>query len=310
MESVDIAVLLTCHNRKEKTIACLRSLFLSQDDYNNSHDNQLLLNVFLVDDGCTDGTSDEIRRFFLNKMDVISIINGDGNLYWAGGMRVAWRSSLEMRNDWDFYLLLNDDTTLYDYCFDLLFQTHKFSLEKYGKAGIYSGGTCEGEYPEKVSYGGVKWKNRVLAKSIPLKPMGEPQMCDAANANILFISNKAFKDLGIFYDGYQHGYADYEYTMLARKKDIPVLLTSHLAGECANDHRGPKNIIMKMSLRERKNYFKSPLHSNKDHLLFFYRNFPLRLPSVIVGRILWLYFPTLYYKIQRVRLDNEKVVNL
>lgn len=307
MESVDIAVLLTCHNRKGKTVACLRSLFMSQDVYNKSHDDQLLLNVFLVDDGCTDGTSDEIRRIFLNKMDFISIIKGDGNLYWAGGMRVAWRSSLEMREDWNFFLLLNDDTVLYDCCFDLLFQTHRYSLEKYGMAGIYSGGTCEIDNPEKVTYGGVKWKNRALAKKISLKPMGAPQMCDAANANILFISNKAFKDLGVFYDGYQHGYADYEYTMHARKKDIPVLLTSQLVGECANDHRGPKSIIMKMNLSERKNYFKSPLHSNKDHLLFFYRNFPLRLPSVLVGRILWLYFPSLYYKIQFVRLSSDSM---
>lgn len=301
MEYIDIAVLLTCHNRKDKTVACLKSLFVSQDDYNINHDNQLLLTVFLVDDGCTDGTADEIKKAFINKMDVISIIKGDGNLYWAGGMRLAWRSSLEVKEDWDFFLLVNDDTLLFKDCFDSLLQTHEYALERYNKCGIYTGATCEIGCPVRVSYGGVVWTSKALARRKFLKPNGSPQMCDATNANILLISDDVYKEIGLLYAGYQHGYADYDYSMHARKKGFPVLLTSSVSGECCNDHKSPRSMILRMGLAERLSYFNSPLNSTKDHLLFFLRNFPLRLPSVLLGRLLWIFIPSLYYKCQDLR---------
>ena len=52
-----IAVLLTCHNRREKTLSCLKNL-LEQ----NLED--IDLSVYLVDDGSSDGTSDAIKEHF------------------------------------------------------------------------------------------------------------------------------------------------------------------------------------------------------------------------------------------------------
>ena len=51
MEKIVIAVLLTCHNRKEKTVACLTEL------YNCTIPANYAFEVFLVDDGSTDGTA-------------------------------------------------------------------------------------------------------------------------------------------------------------------------------------------------------------------------------------------------------------
>ena len=51
-ETKNIAVLITCYNRKDKTLLCLESLFKQQGlgiDFS--------LAVFLVDDGSTDGTA-------------------------------------------------------------------------------------------------------------------------------------------------------------------------------------------------------------------------------------------------------------
>ena len=45
-----IAVLLTCHNRKVKTISCLKSL------YEATLPKGFSLEIFLVDDGSVDGT--------------------------------------------------------------------------------------------------------------------------------------------------------------------------------------------------------------------------------------------------------------
>ena len=47
---IRLAVLITCHNRKTKTIECLNSL------YKNDIPKSLMLDVFLVDDGSVDGS--------------------------------------------------------------------------------------------------------------------------------------------------------------------------------------------------------------------------------------------------------------
>ena len=94
-----LSVLMTCHNRLATTLECLKHLMpqLQEDD-----------KVFLVDDGSTDGTGVKVRAEF----PTVRVIDGDGALYWAKGMRVAWRAALKERSDWDAYLWLNDDTML------------------------------------------------------------------------------------------------------------------------------------------------------------------------------------------------------
>ena len=96
-----IAVLMTCHNRRELTLRCLGSLMAQLRSGNK---------VFLVDDGSVDGTADAIAKSF----DVVRIVRGDGSLFWAKGMRTAWETSVSERQDWDAYLWLNDDTELRD----------------------------------------------------------------------------------------------------------------------------------------------------------------------------------------------------
>ena len=51
-----IAVLMTCYNRREKTLACLDAL---QKTSVSSGDIQL--SIYLTDDGCSDGTAEAVR---------------------------------------------------------------------------------------------------------------------------------------------------------------------------------------------------------------------------------------------------------
>ena len=97
-----IAVLIVCHNRKEKTIKCLQKLYAQKNIEN------IKFKVFLVDDGSSDGTEHAISQSF---PDVV-IIKGNGNLFWAGGMRIAWNSA--KKKQYDYYLWLNDDVFLYN----------------------------------------------------------------------------------------------------------------------------------------------------------------------------------------------------
>ena len=88
--SISIAVILTCFNRKEKTVQCLRHLFAAASQYNTGHADgeEVHLSIFLTDDGCTDGTADAVKEECEGQE--LHIIQGDGKCYWAGGMRLAW----------------------------------------------------------------------------------------------------------------------------------------------------------------------------------------------------------------------------
>lgn len=146
---MDIATILTCFNRKEKTTHCLSNLFAAEEYYNSRcvETDKINIVVFLTNDGCTDGTPEAVQDVCVGHE--LHIINGDGNCYWAGGMRMAWNDALKHKNDWDFYLLLNDDTFMENDCFISLLKTHKYSINTYGKPGIYSGITCDTHAKDK-----------------------------------------------------------------------------------------------------------------------------------------------------------------
>lgn len=297
-----IAVLLTCFNRKDKTISCLTSLYHALDVYNENIEDKIDLFIYLTDDGCTDGTADAVRNNFANKN--ITILQGDGNLYWAGGMRFAWKEALKNHDIWDFYLLVNDDTTIGDTCFYDLMEVHQFSLEKYNKQGIYSGITCDPNNKEIITYGGRNVENFIAWRTKKIIPNGVPQLCDLTNANILLIPKSVVDKVGIFWDGYTHIGADFDYSIQCNKKNIPCYVTGRICGYCGFDHRNAdeeKNKILSMTLSERKEYFNHPIHSSKDIIKFKKRNTPLRYPFVAIGRFLNLYFPRLYYALDNFR---------
>lgn len=144
-----IAVIITCHNRKEKTLHCLTNLFEAKKAYGH---NEVRLAVFLTDDGCTDGTAEAVDQLF--DRHEIHIIKGDGSLYWAGGMRAAWREALKEKERWDYYLLVNDDTYTFDNLFTEMIEAHRYCLRTLKRPGLYSGVTCAQGQPNVITYGG------------------------------------------------------------------------------------------------------------------------------------------------------------
>ena len=298
-----IAVLLTCFNRKKKTVSCLSYLYSSLDSYNSNNTEKISLSVFITDDGSTDGTSQEVKKSFADK-DIYIFNPSDGPLYWAGGMRYAWKKSIEFSRDWDFFLLLNDDTYVFKNLFDEFIQTDTYCIHKHHKSGLYSGITCQGVNSKLTTYGGNVWTNKFLGKTKRLSPIGKPQTCDLTNANILFVAKNVVDTIGILYEGYNHGCADYDYSNMARKAALPVYVMSNFCGVCENDHSNDIDIekkVISMTLQERKKYFNHPKTSNVDYLKFIKRVSPLRYYMVYLGRMINLYFPRVYYSISKWR---------
>jgi len=282
-----LAVLLTCFNRKDKTIASLTALHKAHDEFSDGWE----MSIYLTDDGSTDGTSEAVSKSF----PYVKILKGDGNLFWAGGMRNSWSEAL--KGEYDAFLLLNDDTYVYPHLFDAVQKTHKFSNSNYGMGGVYVGSTVDAE-TKKISYGGSIFKNRFLAKMRRLEPKSKPIPCELGNANILWVSKNVVDKIGMLADGYVHGMADYDYTLRATKKDLPVLIMPGTVGECINDHSDPYLKFMKLSLKDRYKMLHNPIGfdfvSQTHHMK---KHFPIRLPIFLLTGYFKVLCPKLYYQL-------------
>lgn len=286
-----IAILLTCHNRKEKTINCLKSLYnaIELSKY------EIKFDIYLVDDGSTDGTSEEIALLFSD----INVVKGSGELFWAGGMRLAWETALNKNQNYDSFLLLNDDVVLMEnFLFDL-FNTHVYCLEHYKQPGIYVSSTID-LISSKISYGGVLIKHQgIRLKSININPGDVPVPCSITNANILLVSMAVVKAIGILDSKYTHQLADYDYSYTASKRGIPVLVCPGVGGACVNDH-GKSWLSANSSLKDRINYLYSPLGlAYKEQLYYLKKNFKYQFPYYFT--MLWVktLFPLVWDKFKK-----------
>jgi len=283
-----IAVLLTCFNRKEETLSCLEHLYLAHSHTPGSID----MSIYLVDDGSTDGTGKSV----IQKFPEVTVLQGNGELFWAGGMRKSWTTALE--RTYEAYLLLNDDTKVYTSLFDELLNTDAYSRKKFGQTGIYIGSTVNPR-TNKLSYGGSVFTNRFLAKSVKLIPnKSTPQVCELGNANIMLVTKKVVDQIGILASGFKHGLADYDYTLMATKKSIPVLITPNFLGNCLNENKNKYSDFHELSFKKRLKLLNSPIGLDfKSNLYFMKRNFPIRWPMVYIAGWFKVIFPKFYYNI-------------
>lgn len=246
-----IAVLLTCHNRKEKTLACLRSLFECYLPENHQ------LEVFMVDDGSTDGTGEAVKI----KYPQVKVIKGDGNLYWTRGMNLAWQTATETFNH-DFYLWLNDDVILYDKSICILLEDFQNCPNK--KTIIV--GACQ-SFTKKVTYSGYI----DLKREIILEPRGEPQKCNYFNGNVVLIPSPAFNDVGFLDTIFHHGQGDFDYGLRARMMGINSFVSSFYVGICEVHDELPKWCNPNYPLSIRWKSFRSPLGGRPKLTFIFQR---------------------------------------
>lgn len=302
MKTYETAVLVTCHNRCKKTVKCLQSLFVSLDAFNSSQQNiNIVSKVFLTDDGCTDETVAAVSNDFKDRD--IEIIKGNGQLFWAGGMRAAWEAALEDKTDWDFFLLINDDTEFSKYAIGELINTHLYAIKHFHKAGIYSGIISNFDN-DKITYGGKKYTSRFIGKSVSIIPNGIPQKCTLTNANMLLVSRNVQSKIGILDSHYQHSCADWAYGIEANTAGFPVLVTGKICGYCDNDHDTNTKLNEKlnnMSIADRVKYFSFPTHSARDILLFMWHYNKIKYILVIIARIINILSPNIYYKLDKKR---------
>lgn len=209
-EMKEIAVLLTVFNRKEKTLSCLERLYGQQKVEGVSFD------VYLVNDGCTDGTPEAVREQYPE----VNVIDGDGNLYWNRGMYTAWEAAAKAK-DYDYYLWLNDDT----FVRPNMVQALTDAARQTASEAIIIGATCSTNGTH-ITYGG-----RLHDGSVPT-PNGELTEVKYFNGNIVLVPRSVYKKLGNLDYYFTHSKGDFDYGMRAAKQGVKMYQAGEVLGEC------------------------------------------------------------------------------
>lgn len=277
---MNIAVLLTCFNRKEKTLSCLNNL--SKQVLNPD----VKVDIFLTDDNSSDGTAEAVKKHYPH----VKVFSGTGSLFWAGGMRYTWKKAL--KGSYDFYLLLNDDTVLHNNAIQALLDTYQNN--PYAPANAICIGSTSDPETGKLSYGGSRLYKDKVWKSRFIFSEEEYLACDFANANIMLIPKQVVDKIGILSDLYTHSLADYDYTLQANKAGFKVIVVPGYLGTCTDDH-GNNWKSRNSSLKDRIKFLKSPKGlAYKEYMQFIKLHFPTSYISEFSKIWLKTFFPFIW----------------
>ena len=250
-----IAILMTCYNRAETTLECLRRLFSQDAPVGYSFD------VWLVDDASPDKTGEKVK----NDYPQVNVIQGVGNLFWSKGMHLAWqmavRYAVSSSRRYDFFLWLNDDVQLKPGALTNILSDH----ERIGGVvvGKFSSDASEGD----ISYG-LK-DGRFM------------------NGNFVLIPREVVDKVGIICDKYHHQYGDYDYGLHVLKAGFTLSSSTHICGVCPQQPERYKHLAGKNLLQRFKLLWDPRGYDLHDAVLYKYRNFGLLKSMLTTGHVIW-----------------------
>ena len=215
--SPTIAVVMTVHNRREQTLECIASL-----------ERQPLIGVqvgvFVTDDGSSDGTGCALGR-----VTGTTVVEGDGNLFWAGGMAIAERRAVATQPTW--LLWLNDDVI----------------LDRTALSDMLAGSN---RHPNSVIVGATRDPNsgiitygahvRLGKHPMKVRQLGESQtdqMASTFNGNCVLIPRHIRAQVGPIDGVFEHAMADTDYGYRTTAAGFSIVQIPGTVGVCARNPR-------------------------------------------------------------------------
>ena len=223
--------LMTCFNRKEKTVNSIKKLMDGNFDID--------FHFIVVDDKSNDGTAEALKCFG----DNVTILTGTGGLYYSGGMRMAIDYAKNKKClEYDYVLLFNDDVDFFDSCIN---STISFGY----KGEIIVGATINSK--GKMSYGGVKRRSTFSPAFDIVMSDKNRVYCDTFNANCVLIPGDVFIQLDNIDPIYGHSLGDYDYGLSASKQGFKIVVTDFYVGKCENNPVSDNWLDKRKSRKER-----------------------------------------------------------
>lgn len=214
-----VVTLMTCHNRREKTAGCLRSL-------RGQGGPGVSLRVVLTDDGSTDGTARAAQEVWPG----IRVVRGDGSLFWARGMAVAEAAAPAC----DFFLWLNDDVVLDADAVSRLLTTYRELAEAHQEVIVV--GAVRDPSTGAVTYSGVRRTSRLHPmRFTPVVPGDTPVPADTMHGNVVLVPRQVVERVGPIDGSFAHGMADFDYGLRAGALGVRIRVAPGTMGTCARN---------------------------------------------------------------------------
>jgi GT2 family glycosyltransferase len=216
-----LAVLVTCHNRRDVTLTGLGHLVAALAKVPT-----LRPEYFVVDDGSIDGTGDAVREVFPE----VRVIQGSGRLFWAGGMAVAYAEARREQEPFDAYLLFNDDVTVEAGAVSSCLVAYDEWNRTRPTVVV---GACTSLVTGAFTYGG--WLRASHVKVLGYTQVFGDGACrevDTFNGNFVLVPARIFEPLGGLDGRYRHAYADLDFGLRARRRGARIFVHHIPVGTC------------------------------------------------------------------------------
>lgn len=203
--------------------------------------------LVLVDDGSTDGTANMVMEELPNSV----ILTGDGNLWWGGGLHMAYKylRTLKLTSE-DIVFICNDDIDIkedfLEIGVDLITKHPGYIIQGKGINGITG----------KVE-DGASFRNPITAEGYKAK-FGEEADCGATRA--LFIKGDVYIKIGGMHPILlPHYCSDVEYAIRAVRKGYPCVTYEELEYVNHPEETGlEKSVNLKQTFS--KSYMNNPIY--------------------------------------------------
>lgn len=216
MNNYKVLALATCFNRCEKTKKSLYTLQEKNSDID--------FDFIICDDNSNDGTYE-----MLEKIENVTVLKGNGNLFYSGGMRKAISKAKSMDlTKYDYIMFMNDDVEFFENSIS------KLIIELNSQNSIIIGSMCDDN--NQLSYGGAIKTSKIRPNTKNVMSTSDNIVyCDTFCANCVLIPKNIFVKLDNIDSVYTHAMGDFDYGFTAVRNGYKIIASSFFVGKC-NDN--------------------------------------------------------------------------
>ncbi|MCL2289960.1 MAG: hypothetical protein FWC34_04555 [Bacteroidetes bacterium] len=170
--------------------------------------------------------------------------------------------------------------------------------KSFNRKGIYVLSTKD-PISGHFTYGGYKLREKIFKHSYyHIEPTDSPQECQLTNANILYVAREVVDCIGILDTRFTHSAADFDYSLTAWERKIPVFVCPGYGGYCIRDHTNALDPSLPLFKRIHNLYAIKGLALNE---LLYYLRKHFKGKATYAFIVLWLkaLFPKLFYYLKR-----------